>query len=164
MFVEDLRIYNISYADLRVFSEISYRCYNQGGVAVESTRWIDLISKARVLHLYSTKNKKCSGIRWCRTSIPKGLTYYNITLHSLENHSDVLSFNECGYGFLVEEDSLEFSGVNECGYGFLVVLDWVIKLEGKCAHKVNEYKGNSLFSKLSGYAGGGGYRESNEGY
>ncbi|KAD7477884.1 hypothetical protein E3N88_01020 [Mikania micrantha] len=58
----------------------------------------------------------------------------------------VLSFNECGFGFLVEEDGLKFSGVTDLWNDYRdfyhksrstmpVVLDWVIKLEGKCAHK-----------------------------
>ncbi|KAD7477971.1 hypothetical protein E3N88_01107 [Mikania micrantha] len=46
---------------------------------------------------------ECSGIGCCQASIPKGLTYYNVTLDTLHDHSDVWSFNECGYGFLAEE-------------------------------------------------------------
>ncbi|KAJ0702850.1 hypothetical protein HanPI659440_Chr14g0544321 [Helianthus annuus] len=46
----------------------------------------------------------------CQISIPKGVSFYNASLDSLRNHSDVLSFNECGYGFLVEEGIYEFGG------------------------------------------------------
>ncbi|KAL8246318.1 hypothetical protein R6Q59_007534 [Mikania micrantha] len=206
LLVGSLEIYNISDAELRVFSDISYRCYNKSGGADEHIGWIDLAG----YYTFSTKNKfivigcddyafvtgtngvdsssggcfglcnkardvpdgECSGIRCCQTSIPKGLTSYNITLNSLHQHSDVLSFNECGYGFLVEEESLEFNGVADLSsdsWDFYhkirstmhVVLDWVIKLEGKCGNKVNECKGNSSCYDVDG----GGYRcKCSEGY
>ncbi|KAD7477977.1 hypothetical protein E3N88_01113 [Mikania micrantha] len=52
---------------------------------------------------------ECSGIGCCQTSMPKGLTYYNVKLNTLNEHSDVLSFNACGYGFLVEEGKFKFN-------------------------------------------------------
>ncbi|KAL8201771.1 hypothetical protein R6Q57_010918 [Mikania cordata] len=116
---------------------------------------------------------ECSGIGCCQTSIPKGLTSYNITLKSLQNHSDVLSFNECGYGFLVEEGRFEFGGVTDLSSDYVdfsrkirssmpVVLDWVIESKGKCDDKVNECKGNSSCYDVEDT---GGYRcKCNEGY
>ncbi|KAF5768135.1 putative protein kinase RLK-Pelle-WAK family [Helianthus annuus] len=207
LFLQDgnLQVYNISDTELRILTRISYRCYNQSGVAFEHIGWSNLAG----LYTFSAKNKftvvgcddyslirgtnggdfssgcfglcskardvphgECSGIGCCQTSIPKGLSYYNITLGALQNHSNVLSFNECGYGFLVEEGSFEFGGVNDLStdyWGFAerirstmpVVLDWVIRPNGTCANEVDECKGNSSCYDVEG----GGYRcKCNEGY
>ncbi|KAM0038016.1 putative protein kinase RLK-Pelle-WAK family [Helianthus debilis subsp. tardiflorus] len=201
----NLQVYNISDTELRVYTTIAYRCYNQSGVADEDIGWTNLAG----LYTFSAKNKftvvgcddyslirgtnggdfssgcfglcskardvphgECSGIGCCQTSIPKGLSYYNITLGAFHNHSNVLSFNECGYGFLVEEGSFEFGGVNDLSTdyrGFAkrirstmpVVLDWVIRPNGTCANEVDECKGNSSCHDVEG----GGYRcKCNEGY
>ncbi|CAA2985838.1 wall-associated receptor kinase 2-like [Olea europaea subsp. europaea] len=47
----------------------------------------------------------CSGIGCCQTSIPKGLQRFSVVLGSLDNHTEVWSFDPCGYAFL---------DVNEC--------------------------------------------------
>ncbi|KAI3795021.1 hypothetical protein L1987_37664 [Smallanthus sonchifolius] len=141
----NMDIYNISDSELRIFTTIAYKCYDQTGVAFEHIAWTSLAN-----FTFSAKNKftvigcddyaliagtngadfssgcfglcskardvpngECLGIGCCQTSIPKGLSKYDATLHTLRNHSDVLSFNECGYGFLVEEGSFEFGGVND---------------------------------------------------
>ncbi|KAD7477989.1 hypothetical protein E3N88_01125 [Mikania micrantha] len=121
----------------------------------------------------SVPNGGCSGIGCCEMSIPKGLSYYDITMGSIKNHSEVLSFNECGYGFLVEEGRFEFGGVTDLSSDYWdfqskirstmpVVLDWVIKSEGKCADKDTECKGNSSCYDVEDT---GGYRcKCNEGY
>ncbi|KAD7477894.1 hypothetical protein E3N88_01030 [Mikania micrantha] len=206
LFVGGLRIYNISDSELRVFTTLSYKCYNQRGVTNEYLiGWSNLAG----FYTFSVKNKftvvgcddyalitgtnggdfssgcfglcrqardvpneGCLGIGCCQTAIPKGLSYYNITMNSLKNHSEVLSFNECSYGFLVEEGRFEFGGVTDLSSDYrdfhskirstmTVVLDWVIESEGKCANEVNECKGNSSCYDVDG----GGYRcKCNEGY
>ncbi|KAD7477897.1 hypothetical protein E3N88_01033 [Mikania micrantha] len=205
LFVGGLRIYDISDSELRVFTSLSYRCYNQSGL-VNFTGGTDLAG----FFTFSVKNKftvvgcddyalitdrnkddgfssgcfglcrrarsvpkgECSGIGCCQMSIPKGLSSYDITMGSMKNHSGVMSFNECGYGFLVEEGRFEFGGVTDLSgddrdfrlkiRSMTVVLDWVIESEGKCANKVNECKSKSSCYDVDG---GRGYRcKCNEGY
>ncbi|XP_022009115.1 wall-associated receptor kinase-like 1 isoform X2 [Helianthus annuus] len=115
---------------------------------------------------------ECSGIGCCQISIPKGISYYSTTLHSLRNHSDVLSFNGCGFGFLVEEGSFKFAGASDLSsnrsmdFSFRmqatmpVVLDWVINPNGHCG-EAKECQGNSSCYDVDG----GGYRcKCNNGY
>ncbi|KAH7842551.1 hypothetical protein Vadar_006621 [Vaccinium darrowii] len=52
---------------------------------------------------------------YCQTDIPKGLTYYDIALFSLFNHTgEVSSFDPCSYAFLGDKDSFKFNDINEC--------------------------------------------------
>ncbi|KAI3798050.1 hypothetical protein L1987_33317 [Smallanthus sonchifolius] len=109
---------------------------------------------------------QCSGNGCCQISIPKGLSYYNSRLYTLQKHIDVWFFNECGYGFLVEEGSYEFNSasdlntshddfINKIESTMPIVVDWVIKSNGTCTAEVNECKGNSLCYDVEG---SGGYR------
>ncbi|KAL8201770.1 hypothetical protein R6Q57_010917 [Mikania cordata] len=115
---------------------------------------------------------ECSGIGCCQASIPKGLTYYNVTLNTLHGHSDVWSFNECGYGFLAEEGKYKFNisdlSTNSSNFKNMIkstmpiVLDWVIKSNKSCDAEVNVCKGNSSCYDVVGV---GGYRcKCNHGY
>ncbi|KAK1411256.1 hypothetical protein QVD17_37803 [Tagetes erecta] len=117
-------------------------------------------------------NGECSGIGCCQASIPKGLRSYDLTLHTLLNHSDVLSFNECGYGFLVEEGSFKFGGAADLSTNYSefvtrlestvpIVLDWVIAPNKSCAIGVNICKGNSSCYDVEG---GGYHCKCNNGY
>ncbi|KAF3669526.1 hypothetical protein FXO37_08975 [Capsicum annuum] len=68
-----------------------------------------------------------SGIGCCATAIPKGLK-------TLNNHTNVSSFNPCGYTFLAESDKFVFNSSNLSNSSFgekvtekvPVVLDWAI--------------------------------------
>lgn len=60
----------------------------------------------------SVKNGTCSGIGCCQISIPGNLLNYNITVTSIGNHTNIWDFNPCGYSFLVEQDSFNFSIAN----------------------------------------------------
>ncbi|KAI3804462.1 hypothetical protein L1987_26014 [Smallanthus sonchifolius] len=60
---------------------------------------------------------QCSGPGCCKTSIPKGLDFYNISLSTFRNHTDVWSFNRCGYAFLGEEGSFKFRGASDLSPG-----------------------------------------------
>ncbi|XVE60877.1 hypothetical protein DITRI_Ditri05aG0162300 [Diplodiscus trichospermus] len=53
----------------------------------------------------------CSGIGCCQAAIPKvkGVSRYNISFSSDHNHSQVLEFNPCSYGFVVESGAYNFS-------------------------------------------------------
>ncbi|CAI9755682.1 unnamed protein product [Fraxinus pennsylvanica] len=50
----------------------------------------------------------CSGIGCCQNSIPKGVKKYSNFLKSYGNHTNVSSFNSCGYSFVGEPDSYTF--------------------------------------------------------
>ncbi|KAD7477979.1 hypothetical protein E3N88_01115 [Mikania micrantha] len=203
----NLEIYNISDSEVRIFTIVSNRCYNQTGYRVGYTSYTNI--GKRKAFTFSTKNKftvvgcddfalisgrddayfaggcyglcreevdvadgECSGIGCCQASMPKGLTYYNVTLNTLREHSDVLSFNECGYGFLVEEGKYKFnkSDLSANYQDFKsrikstmpIVLDWVIKSNKSCDAEANVCKGNSSCYDVEG---GGGYRcKCNHGY
>ncbi|GKC91042.1 wall-associated receptor kinase 2-like protein, partial [Tanacetum coccineum] len=116
---------------------------------------------------------ECSGKGCCQTSITKGLTYYNVTLNTFNQHINVSEFNECGYAFLSEEGSFRFGGAkdlsatnidlfNSIQSSVPVVLDWVIApAVRKCADQANECKGKSHCYDVDG----GGYRcRCNQGY
>ncbi|KAD7477878.1 hypothetical protein E3N88_01014 [Mikania micrantha] len=202
LFIENgnLDIYSISDSELRVFTIVSNRCYDQSGYADGYTSHIDIGTYKAFT--FSTKNKftvvgcddyalisgidnayfaggcyglcreevdvangECSGIGCCQASMPKGLTYYNVTLKTLHDHSDVLSFNECGYGFLAEEGKYKFNTsdlstnysnfINTIESTMPVVLDWVIKSNKSCDAEVNVCNGNSSCYDVEG---GRGYR------
>ncbi|XP_052880769.1 wall-associated receptor kinase 2-like [Gossypium arboreum] len=76
-------------------------------------------------------NGSCSGIGCCQTAIPKGLGAYYFRFHSSRNHSTVLTFNPCSYGFLVENGTYTFSpsdlsNTNFSKRKYPLILDWTI--------------------------------------
>ncbi|XP_075486249.1 wall-associated receptor kinase 2-like isoform X2 [Primulina tabacum] len=52
---------------------------------------------------------ECTGIGCCQTVIPKGLQTFLLRLASLERSSNITSFNPCGYAYVGDPDSYEFS-------------------------------------------------------
>ncbi|KAM7478159.1 hypothetical protein LguiA_026372 [Lonicera macranthoides] len=77
----------------------------------------------------------CSGSGCCQIPIPKGLKGFQIELSSMRNHTEVSSFNLCGYAFLGEEERFKFGGASDLSDPTFVdrtqesvpmVLDWVI--------------------------------------
>nr|GEY81168.1 hypothetical protein [Tanacetum cinerariifolium] len=113
---------------------------------------------------------ECLGKGCCQTSITKGLTYYDVTLNTFNQHINVSDFNECGYAFLSEEGSFRFSGAKDLSATYkdfynrvrssvLVVLDWVIA--GNCSNQASECNGKSHCYDVDS----GGYRcRCNQGY
>ncbi|KAK8276743.1 hypothetical protein V6Z11_D10G221200 [Gossypium hirsutum] len=76
-------------------------------------------------------NGSCSGIGCCQTAIPKGLNGFFFNFSSPQNHSYVLRFNPCSYGFLVEDGAYNFhrSHLWDTNFGknnYPVILDWTI--------------------------------------
>ncbi|KAK8306422.1 hypothetical protein V6Z12_D03G127300 [Gossypium hirsutum] len=76
-------------------------------------------------------NGSCSGIGCCQTALPKGVTDYELSFDSYWNHSKVLSFNPCSYGFAVEDGAYSFSvsdlsNINFSKRKFPIILDWTI--------------------------------------
>ncbi|KAL4388921.1 hypothetical protein GQ457_09G026680 [Hibiscus cannabinus] len=73
----------------------------------------------------------CSGIGCCQTTIPRGLMGYEFNFDSRENHSSVLSFNPCSYGFVVEDGAYDFSvsDLSDTNFNkreFSLIFDWSI--------------------------------------
>ncbi|CAA2982419.1 wall-associated receptor kinase 2 [Olea europaea subsp. europaea] len=76
----------------------------------------------------------CSGIGCCQNSLPKGVKNYITSLRSYGNHTNVSSFNLCGYSFLGEHGRYRFhpSDVSDSNFEHRIVetvpmiLDWVI--------------------------------------
>lgn len=77
----------------------------------------------------------CMGKGCCQKRIPKGLKYYNTTMTSKGNHTNVFSFSKCGYAFLGEADNYHFQGFKDLSDdNFIdriratvpIVLDWAI--------------------------------------
>lgn len=75
-------------------------------------------------------NDSCSGIGCCQTSIAKGMTSFEVSVNSFENHTKVWDFSPCSYAFVVEEGKFNFSPnmLKDLEYVELlpVVLDWSI--------------------------------------
>ncbi|MBA0755054.1 hypothetical protein Gogos_021197, partial [Gossypium gossypioides] len=76
-------------------------------------------------------NGSCAGIGCCQTAIPKGVRSYHVMFGSSNYHSDVLGFNPCSYGFVVEDGAYNFSVSDLYDYSFSnkefpVILDWTI--------------------------------------
>ncbi|TYJ35705.1 hypothetical protein E1A91_A05G255200v1 [Gossypium mustelinum] len=76
-------------------------------------------------------NGSCSGIGCCQTVIPKGVRGYSVRLSSSYNHSYVLDFNPCSYGFVVEDGAYNFyvSHLADNSFSnktFPIILDWTI--------------------------------------
>ncbi|KAL7128470.1 hypothetical protein ABFS83_14G319500 [Erythranthe nasuta] len=72
----------------------------------------------------------CTGLGCCQTSIPKQVWRVELALKSYNNYSEVSDFNNCSYGFLVEETAFTFSPENLTNLKSVVslpmVVDWAI--------------------------------------
>ncbi|KAA8546476.1 hypothetical protein F0562_002785 [Nyssa sinensis] len=75
-------------------------------------------------------NGSCSGIGCCQTSIPRGVTDFNLIVKTYDSHANIADFNPCDFAFVVEEGSYNFSSVDLFNLRnvreFPVVLDWAI--------------------------------------
>ncbi|KAJ6405405.1 hypothetical protein OIU84_013376 [Salix udensis] len=60
----------------------------------------------------SVTNGSCNGIGCCQIPIPGNLLNYNASVSSLRNHTDIWESNPCGFSFLAEEDSFNFTIAN----------------------------------------------------
>ncbi|KAL7142043.1 hypothetical protein ABFS83_08G095900 [Erythranthe nasuta] len=80
------------------------------------------------------RDGSCTGIGCCQTSIPKGLQSFETSLGSLRNHTEVWSFDPCGYAFLAEQNTYTFHSsdlidgtfANKIIQNVPILLDWVI--------------------------------------
>ncbi|KAF5764766.1 putative protein kinase RLK-Pelle-WAK family [Helianthus annuus] len=108
------------------------------------------------------------GLGCCSTSLPTGLTTYLASINTIYFHTQVWSFNKCGYSFLGEQSAFTFQGasdfvdpdfVTRTAETVPVVLNWVIG-SGTCKDYKNtsDYycQENSVCMDFEG--GNGGYR------
>ena len=80
-------------------------------------------------NITTVRDGACSGNGCCQLDIPCGLKDLRCTVHSFHNHTNVLSFNPCGYAFVTEEDKFNFSRAyirNFTQKRVPAVLDWGI--------------------------------------
>ncbi|CAA2968743.1 Serine threonine kinase [Olea europaea subsp. europaea] len=76
----------------------------------------------------------CTGIGCCQTSIPKGLQAISYSLQTFYNHTNISSFNPCGYAFLGDENVYKFQKSDFSNPNFRnriienvpIVIDWAI--------------------------------------
>ncbi|KAE8647199.1 hypothetical protein Csa_019019 [Cucumis sativus] len=80
-------------------------------------------------NIESVKDGACSGNGCCQLDLPSGLDSIEFSVGSLSNHTNVSSFNPCGYAFVTEQDSFDFSSKyirNFPTETIPLVLDWAI--------------------------------------
>jgi hypothetical protein len=112
----------------------------------------------------SVVNGSCSGLGCCQTSIAEGIWEFNLTVSSYNNHSEVRSFNPCGFVFLVEEEAYNFSSLDlqqlQNREKVPVVLDWAVGYETCEDAKVNmtSYACKAEYSECYNSTNGAGYR------
>ncbi|POO01971.1 Wall-associated receptor kinase [Trema orientale] len=76
-------------------------------------------------------NGSCSGVGCCQMSVPNNVMDFAVSLGSIRSdHTEVFDFNPCGYTFVVEADSYEFSSADLRDFQkretVPVVLDWAV--------------------------------------
>ncbi|XP_075078911.1 wall-associated receptor kinase 2-like [Nicotiana tabacum] len=80
---------------------------------------------------------RCMGTGCGQIEIPKGLKYFDASILSMDNHTQVWSFNRCGYAFLGEASRFQFRGAEDLTDDDVkftqrifnsvpIVLDWAI--------------------------------------
>ncbi|KAL2500507.1 Wall-associated receptor kinase 2 [Forsythia ovata] len=110
----------------------------------------------------------CTGIGCCQTSIPKGVTgFFPAQLGSPRNHTEVWSFDPCGYAFLGDRDVFKFRKSDLSDEKFQnrtmenvpIVIDWVIGSQNCIqAKKSVEYACLQNSDCVDSDTGLGGYR------
>ncbi|KAG5250807.1 wall-associated receptor kinase [Salix suchowensis] len=78
----------------------------------------------------SVTNGSCNGIGCCQVTIPGNLLRYSATVRSFKNHTDIWESNPCGFSFLAEEESFNFTIANLTNIKSTTLLpssiDWAI--------------------------------------
>ncbi|XP_065632499.1 wall-associated receptor kinase 2-like [Quercus suber] len=86
-------------------------------------------------------NGSCSGVGCCEVDIPNGLNYLTLESHSFNNHTKVGAFNPCGYAFISQQNTFNFSidSLQSLQHQkeMPLVLDWAIGTE-TCKDVVNK--------------------------
>lgn len=76
------------------------------------------------------ENGTCTGLGCCQTSIPKNVSWVDVSLRSDHKYRDVWNFSGCGYAFVVEKTAFTFYPQNISSLrqveNLPMVLDWTI--------------------------------------
>nr|DAD37371.1 TPA_asm: hypothetical protein HUJ06_008012 [Nelumbo nucifera] len=78
----------------------------------------------------NSSSSSCSGLGCCRTSIPKGIYFYNLYIHSINTNERTWSSESCSVAFLAAQDFSDFNkflSINNKelhNQKYPVVLDW----------------------------------------
>ncbi|XP_047979116.1 wall-associated receptor kinase 2-like [Salvia hispanica] len=129
----DIRETPLSYSPLNKFTVIG--CDDVALVTGEGSRnftsgCVTVCSRAE-----DVIGGSCSGIGCCQISLPNGLQYYETTIDSLSNHTNISDFGQCSYSFFGEENRFKFRGAADLSDpNFMqrvkdtvpIVLDWAI--------------------------------------
>ncbi|KAI6689481.1 hypothetical protein NL676_026309 [Syzygium grande] len=131
----NIEVLNISLdGELRIYTYISKDCYIESGVQQQPHTFAYTGFSRGCLSMCTgmddVTDGACDGIGCCQTTIPQMLLNYNASVGSLNNHTNVWSFNPCSYAFLVEEKSFNFSKEDLNGMRNRTVvpsvLDWAV--------------------------------------
>ncbi|XP_068314169.1 wall-associated receptor kinase 2-like [Pyrus communis] len=76
-------------------------------------------------------NGSCTGIGCCKTPIAQGMTSFEVSARSYNNHTNVSSFNLCSFAFVVQEGKFNFNRTMLWSDYLInatlpVVLDWSV--------------------------------------
>ncbi|KAL4575573.1 hypothetical protein LXL04_022421 [Taraxacum kok-saghyz] len=99
-------------------------------------------------------NGSCSGVGCCEAAVPEGISSFNITLISINDHKNITDFNPCSYGFFLKDGGFNFS-TNDLrdlqSSRMPMLLDWAIgNLTWETASgDANSFlcKGNSVYNQ-----------------
>ncbi|KAJ6730552.1 WALL-ASSOCIATED RECEPTOR KINASE-LIKE 21 [Salix viminalis] len=107
---------------LRILTYVGADCYSKSGARESSTTSYAVspafpFSNTRnkffgVGDIGSVTNGSCNGIGCCQIPIPGNLLNYNASVGSVGNHTDIWESNPCGFAFLAEEESFNFTIAN----------------------------------------------------
>ncbi|PIN19869.1 Serine/threonine protein kinase [Handroanthus impetiginosus] len=163
-----------SYSELNKFFVVG--CDDLAVVNAEGWRDFSCGCVTRCSSAEDVIGESCSGRGCCQTSLTKGLQFYSTALGTLNNHTNVSSFDRCGYAFVGEEERFHFRGASDLSdWNFTrrvlttvpIVLDWAIA-NMTCAEAQNseDYACKAINSHcVDSHTGLRGYRCScNEGY
>ncbi|XP_035540559.1 wall-associated receptor kinase 2-like [Juglans regia] len=85
--------------------------------------------------LQNVENGSCTGIGCCQVEIPKGLKNFTLDARSYRNHTNVSTFNPCGFAFVTRQEEFDFASDYLISLReketYPMVLDWAIGDE-KC--------------------------------
>ncbi|GJZ48482.1 kinase RLK-Pelle-WAK family protein [Tanacetum coccineum] len=75
-------------------------------------------------------NGSCSGVGCCQVPIPAGMSSYNLSAASFNNHTSISDFNPCSYALVVHEEKFNFSSNYLFDFRTVeytpMLLDWAI--------------------------------------
>ncbi|KAK4265727.1 hypothetical protein QN277_026744 [Acacia crassicarpa] len=146
--------------ELTILAEVSKQCYNSGFTASWNEIWFEKFSISNTKNRFtvvgcdtsayirdltgkrfqtgctlncnnnSFEDWSCSGVGCCQTSFPRAIRNYTINITTFDNYRDVREFNPCGYAFIAQDGSFNFSARELLDLGnrtqFPVVLDWAV--------------------------------------